>query len=113
MMTTWFDTIIAYSFNIVYRPGVLNVCRMRNRVSFLRNAGLIDLSKKTPIKVYGYIHMLQGKSVSRFTVAAKDRHSLMAGVHSLGHIGAITMANQIHAQDKTWPLMVKDCLEYV
>ncbi|KAK3819136.1 MAG: hypothetical protein JOS17DRAFT_778170 [Linnemannia elongata] len=68
---------------------------------------------KTPMKVYGYIHMLKDKSVPRITVAAKDRPSLMTEVHSLGHIGANKMVDKIHAQDKTWPFMVKDCLEHV
>jgi hypothetical protein len=57
--------------------------------------------------------MLQDKSVPRFTAAVKKRRSLIAEVDSLGHIGANKMVNQITAQDKTWPLMAKDCLEYV
>jgi hypothetical protein len=57
--------------------------------------------------------MLQDKSVPRFTAAVKKRRSLIAEVDSLDHIGANKMVNQITAQDKTWPLMAKDCLEYV
>jgi hypothetical protein len=104
---------MAYSFNIVYRPGVLNILPDALSRLFPQKLWTDRPKLKTPMKVYGYIHMLQDKSVPRFTVAVKERKSLMAEVHSLGHIGANKMVNQIHAQDKTWPLMVKDCLEFV
>ena len=113
MMTTWFETILEYTFTVVYRPGVLNVLPDALSRQFPQKLWTDCPKQNTPFKVYGYIHMLNDKSVPRFTVAASDRRSLMAEVHSLGHFGANKMVDQIHAQNKTWPLMAKDCLEYV
>jgi len=112
MMTNWHDTILDYTFKVVYRPGILNIlpdALSRQFPTSLWTSRTNTVAKK----VYGYIHLIQDGQTPRVTVPMKERRALLADVHALGHFGTNAMVKQIHEQGKTWPNLAKECLEFV
>jgi len=113
MLTGWQETILDYTFKVVYRPGVLNVLPDALSRQFPQELWSSKSSGTMPTKVYGYIHLIQDASTPRETVAMNKRKSLLESTHALGHFGTNAMVNHIHSSNKTWPNLAKDCLEYV
>ena len=57
--------------------------------------------------------MIQGEDNPRDIVPESERNDFLTEAHEMGHIGTNAMVNHIHALQKTWPNLAKDCLEYV
>jgi hypothetical protein len=113
MLTAWQETILDYTFKVVYRPGVLNVLPDALSRQFPQELWLDRIEGKGPTKVYGYIHLIQDNDTPNETVLPDERQKVMSDAHALGHIGTNAMVKQIHSLGKTWPLMAKDCLEFI
>ena len=113
MLTAWQETILEYNFKVVYRPGVLNVLPDALSRQFPTELWTDRIAGTNPLKVYGYIHMIQDKDIPKETVSVPRRQKLLADVHEIGHFGTNAMVNRIHSMNKTWPNLAKDCLEYV
>ncbi|GJJ69417.1 hypothetical protein EMPS_01763 [Entomortierella parvispora] len=113
MLTAWQETILDYNFKVVYRPGALNVLPDALSRQFPKDLWTDKIKGTAPDKVYGYVHLIQDKDTIRETVEESDRTTLLDDVHANGHFGANAMVKHIHAIGKTWPHLVKDCLEHV
>lgn len=113
MLTAWQETILDYNFKVVYRPGALNVLPDALSRQFPRELWTDKIKGTAPSKVYGYVHLMQDKDTPRETVLEKDRSTLLADTHALGHFGTNAMVKHIHDLGKTWPHLAKDCLEHV
>jgi hypothetical protein len=113
MLTGWQETILDFTFKVVYRPGVLNVLPDALSRQFPQELWSGKPMHHGPLKVYGYTHLIQDEQTPRETVAMSQRTELLATTHALGHFGTNAMVNHIHALNKTWPQLAKDCLEYV
>lgn len=113
MLTAWQETILDYNFKVEYRPGALNILPDALSRQFPQELWTLKIAGMAPKKVYGYVHLIQDKETPRATVPEKERQAVLAEVHSLGHFGANAMVKSIHVKSKTWPLLAKDCLEYV
>jgi hypothetical protein len=113
MLTAWQETILDYTFKVVYRPGVLNVLPDALSRQFPQELWTNRTLGTAPSKIYGYVHLIQDADTQRVTVGISDRKGILVDAHALGHIGANAMVKHIHSLQKTWPNLAKDCLEYV
>ena len=113
MLTAWQETILEYNFKVVYRPGALNILPDALSRQFPQELWTEKIAGTAPKKVYGYVHLIQDKDTPRDVVPESDRSALLKEVHSLGHFGTNVMVKAIHAKNKTWPFLAKDCLEFV
>jgi RNase H-like domain found in reverse transcriptase/Integrase core domain/Chromo (CHRromatin Organisation MOdifier) domain/Integrase zinc binding domain len=112
MVTGWLDTILDYTFKIVYRPGILNVLPDALSRQFPKDLWTAK-PKNIVSKVYAYVHLIQDKNTVRNDVPKIKRQTVLTETHAIGHVGANAMVNQIHAQGQTWMNLAKDCLDYV
>jgi transposase InsO family protein len=113
MLTAWQETILDYTFKVVYRPGVLNVLPDALSRQFPQELWTSRIPGTAPSKIYGYVHLIQDADTQRVTVTISKRQAVIEDAHALGHIGANAMVKHIHSLQKTWPHLAKDCLEYV
>ena len=113
MLTGWQEVINSYTFKVVYRPGALNVLPDALSRQFPQELWTARPKMEIPLKVYGYMHMLQDNDIPKDVVAEKERKRILIEAHELGHVGTNAMVNHIHSLNMTWPHLAKDCLEYV
>jgi len=113
MLTAWQETILDYTFKVVYRPGVLNVLPDALSRQFPPELWTSKAGQMPTLYAYGYTHLIQGPDTPRETVSVSHRKELLIDTHALGHIGANAMVKHIHSLNKTWAFLAKDCLEYV
>jgi hypothetical protein len=113
MLTGWQEVINSYTFKVIYRPGVLNVLPDALSRQFPMELWTNRAPLSGPLKVYGYMHMIQGDDNPRDTVPESERGKMLTEAHELGHSGTNAMVNYIHSLHKTWPNLARDCLEYV
>jgi len=113
MLTAWQETILDYTFKVVYRPGVLNVLPDFLSRQFPQELWLDKIEGKAPTRIYGYIHLIRDKDTPQETVPVSGRNKLLVEAHAMGHVGANAMVRHIHSLNKTWPFLAKDCLDYV
>ena len=113
MLTAWQETILDYNFKVVYRPGVLNVLPDALSRQFPSELWTDRIAGTAPVKLYGYTHLIQDGNTPRITVTVPQREQVLADVHGIGHFGANAMVKRIHSMNKTWPDLVKHCLEFV
>ena len=128
VMSGWQDVILEYDFDIVYRPGILNILpdhlsRLFPKELWPKEQQLDDLLATTsivptdaePMHITScYMHVLQEDNVStRAEVPEEQRNTVMAEAHGPGHFGGQQMVKTIHANDQTWPRLINSCLDYV
>ncbi len=105
---------VNYSFSVHYRPGILNI--LPDALSCLFPARMqrqqIPSTKDQAIAL-AYMHILQNEETERQLVPEDQRQELLYTVHAMGHLGANAMVAAIHRQEKTWPKLANDCLDFV
>ncbi|KAG9060785.1 hypothetical protein KI688_008866 [Linnemannia hyalina] len=75
MLTAWQETILDYTFKVVYRPGVLNVLPDALSRQFPQELWTARIQGSAPSKIYGYVHLIQDADTQRVTTwpnLAKD-----------------------------------------
>jgi IS30 family transposase len=112
MMTTWQDTILNYSFDIHYRPGILNVLPDALSRLFPAKTNRPQPTQEDRIKL-AYMHVIQNEETERMTVPEEERQDLLYHTHAMGHIGTNAMVQAIHQQGKTFPHLAKECSDFI
>jgi hypothetical protein len=112
MLTNWQETILNYTFTIIYRPGILNI--LPDALSRLYPTDI----KKIPSKhenqiIISCLHFLQDDQTIQTEVEQAKRSDILFNTHAMGHIGANTMVNSIHEQGLTWLHLSQTCLDFI
>jgi transposase InsO family protein len=118
-MSTWQEIILQHNFDIIYRPGVLNV--LPDHFSRLfptelwPEPGMPIIQSSAEHITSCYMHILQNadEHASRMTVEEEDRPAILEEAHGIGHSGCTQMIRYIHENNQTWPLLVNDCLDFI
>jgi hypothetical protein len=61
MLTAWQETILEYNFKVMYWPGVLNILPDALSHQFPQELWTEKITGTAPLKVYGYVHLIQDK----------------------------------------------------
>lgn len=86
-ITGWLDTILDYTFKIVYRPGVLKVLPDALSRQLPKDSWTAK-PKNIVNKVYAYIHLIRDKNTVRNDVPKIKRQTVLAETHAIGNVGA-------------------------
>lgn len=141
VMAGWQDIILEFDFNIVYRPGVLNVLPDHlsrlfpsslwpqphaSHASSSDTATFRASSPHHPLQpephtlpgeniTVCYTHIMEDDDLkrTRAEVPESKRQAVLSETHDMGHPGAHKMIQAIHGNNMTWPKLLQDCLDYV
>jgi transposase InsO family protein len=105
----WMETLMSFDFDVIYRPGVLNI--LPDRISRLYDEDPDPI--QNDVVVWSIPAITSEEATNASTVTPEKRKELLETQHLLGHFGTDQIIKPLIHQGLYWPSMRMEARELV